>query len=93
MIGTCFSGLAALDSNSLSASPGKQPWGARSGHENGPTRFPACFEGVTILATLPSTTTLSAIEEAWGLNEKRAIIQGAYGLTISEGSSAALVLA
>ncbi len=40
MIGTCFSGLAALDSNSVCASPGQQPWGARNGHENGPPRFP-----------------------------------------------------
>ena len=39
MIGTCLSELVALDSNSVCASPSKQPWGARNGHENGPTRY------------------------------------------------------
>lgn len=32
--------MAASDSNSVSASPCKQPWEARNGHENGPRRFP-----------------------------------------------------
>ncbi len=48
MIGTCFSGLAALDSNSECASPDKQPWGARDGHENGPTRFPLVLQRANI---------------------------------------------
>lgn len=45
MIGTCFSGLTALDSNSECASPDKQPWGAREATKTARHGFPLFCSG------------------------------------------------